>query len=200
MKHLNLFTIAALVLAVLAFDAYETLAQDLHPSRRPSPIGIAKTHVGDTYVKVTYGRPYVRGREIFGANTDDQTFLVPFGEVWRTGANEATEITVTGDVMLGGQHLDAGTYSIFTEPNADEWVIHVSPYLGLDGTGNFDPSTQTFTPVFDPANDVLTLTVPSSRIDEAVDQFTIEFEEAGNGADMVLQWENTEVRVPVRAM
>lgn len=200
MKHLNLLAIAAIVLAVLAFDAREIFAQDLHPSRRPSPIGIAKTHIGDAYVKVTYGRPYVRGREIFGANTDDKSFLVPFGEVWRTGANEATEITVTDHVMLGGQHLDAGTYSIFTEPDAGEWVIHVSPHLGLDGTGNFDPSTQTFTPVFDPADDVLTLTVPSTTIDETVDQFTIVFEEASGGADMILRWENTEVRIPVRAM
>lgn len=200
MKHLNLLAVVTMALAILAFDAHESFAQDLHPSRRPSPIGIAKTHVGDTYVKVTYGRPYMRDREIFGANTGDQTFLVPFGEVWRTGANEATEITVTDDVMLGGRHLDAGTYSIFTMPNADEWVIHVSPHLGLDGTGNFDPATQTFTPVFDPADDVLTLTVPSTRIEESVDQFTIDFEEAGNGADMVLRWENTEVRIPVQSM
>lgn len=197
MKHLSILAVAALACTVLLYDA---VAQDLHPSRRPSPIGIAKTHVGDTYVKVTYGRPYMRGREIFGANTDEQTYLVPFGEVWRTGANEATEITVTGDVMLGGQHLDAGTYSIFTEPNEDEWVIHISPHLGLDGTGIFDPATQSFTPVFDPADNVLTLTVPSSRVDDEVDQFTIDFEEAGDGADMVLRWEHTEVRIPVRSM
>lgn len=197
MKHQSIFAVAALALTLLVYDV---AAQDLHPSRRPSPVGIAKTHIGDTYVKVTYGRPYMRGREIFGANTDEQTFLVPFGEVWRTGANEATEITVTGDVMLGGQHLDAGTYSIFAEPNENEWVIHISPHLGLDGTGVFDPATESFTQVFDPADDVLTLTVPSSRTEEVVDQFTIEFEDAGGGADMVLRWENTEVRVPVRSM
>ena len=200
MKFPKVFAFAAIVIALLAFGAHETFAQDLHPSRRPSPLGIAKTHIGDTYVKVTYGRPYVRGREIFGANTDDKTFLVPFGEVWRTGANEATEITVTNHVMFGGKHLDAGTYSIFTEPNADEWIIHVSPHLGLDGTGNFDPATQTVTQVFDPADDVLTLTVPSSSIDEAVDQFTIDFEDAESGADMVLRWEKTEVRIPIRSM
>ena len=197
MKHLSIVTVATLALSLFVYDV---TAQDLHPSRRPSPIGIAKTTVGDAYVKVTYGRPYMRGRDIFGANTDEQTFLVPFGEVWRTGANEATEITVTGHVMLGGQHLDAGTYSVFTVPNENEWVIHISPHLGLDGTGIFDPATQSFTPVFDPADNVLTLTVPSSRIEEEVDQFTIEFEDAGGGADMVLRWENTEVRIPVRSM
>lgn len=197
MRHLSIFAIVVLALAVLAHDAD---AQDLHPSRRPSPIGIAKTHIGDTYVKVTYGRPYVRGREIFGANTDDKEYLVPFGEVWRTGANEATEITVTNHVMIGGQHLDAGTYSIFTEPNADEWVIHISPHLGLDGTGNFNPETQTFTQVFDPADDVLTFSVPSTRIEEKVDQLTFSFEEVQGGSDLVLRWENTEVRIPIRSM
>lgn len=200
MKRLTLPAILTIAFAILAFDAHVVFSQDLHPSRRPSPIGIAKTHIGDTYVKVTYGRPYVRGRDIFGTSTDDQNFLVPFGEVWRTGANEATEITVTEDVMLGGEHLDAGTYSIFTEPRADEWVIHVSPHLGLDGTGIFDPATQSFTQVFDPTDNVLTITAAPSRIDDAVDQFTIAFEAAGTGADMVLRWEHTEVRIPVRAM
>jgi hypothetical protein len=190
-----LFTAAV----IAAFCAVESQAQDLHPSRRPSPIGIANTHIGDTYVKVTYGRPYLRGRQIFGTNNDSTTFLVPFGEVWRTGANEATEITLTAPLMLDGQRLDAGTYSIFTEPRAGEWVIHISPFLGLDGTGRFDPATETFTPIFDPAQDVLTLTVPSRQINETVDQFTIDFEEAGAGTDLVLKWEKTEVRIPIRA-
>ena len=191
----GLFILSFLIAALVAGDLR---AQDLHPSRRPSPIGIAKTHIGNTYVKVTYGRPYIRGRKIFGANNGDTTYLVPFGQVWRTGANEATEITVTAPVTLAGQRLNAGTYSIFTEPGADKWVIHVSPHVGLDGTGIFDPATETFTQVFDPKDDVLTLTVPSKQIEDTVDQFTIDFDDADNGADMVLKWEKTEVRIPVR--
>lgn len=178
--------------------AVDVIAQDLHPSRRPSPIGIAKTHVGDAYVKVTYGRPYMRGREIFGTNTAERTFLVPFGEVWRTGANEATEITLTQPLLVDGRRLEAGTYSIFTTPGPQNWTVHVSPYLGLDGTGIFDASTQTFTPVFDPDDDVLTLQIASRQTGETVDQFTILFEPAGGGADMVLRWERTEIRVPLR--
>ena len=187
---------AGSILALVLLLAAPAQAQDLHPSRRPSPIGIAKTHLGDTYVKVTYGRPYMRGRAIFGTNTDSATFLVPFGQVWRTGANEATEITVTAPVLIAGEPLDAGTYSIFTEPGANEWVIHVSPQLGLDGTGRLGP--EGFTPnVYDPAQDVLTVTVPSGSLDEDVDQFTISFDDTEAGADMVLQWERTEVRIPV---
>ena len=93
-------------LAGLAFAA-PAAAQDLHPSRRPSPIGIAKTHIGETYVKVTYGRPYMRGRSVFGAPGDTVTYLVPFGQLWRTGANEATELTATGPLMVAGSRLEA---------------------------------------------------------------------------------------------
>lgn len=175
-------------------------AQDLHPSRRLSPIGIARTHIGDTYVKVTYGRPYVRGREIFGANTDSSSFLVPFGEIWRTGASESTEITTTGPVIVAGNRLEAGTYSIFTVPAADAWVFHISPQLGLDGTGIFDAEAGVFTPnVYQTENDLFTFSVPVNMLpeDQPVDQFTIAFEDADQGVHMVLRWERTEVRVPI---
>ena len=190
-----------LFLAVLgtAFVAAETAsAQDLHSSRRLSPVGIAKTHLGDTYVKVVYGRPYMRNRQIFGTPSDSAIFLVPFGQLWRTGANEATEITTTGPLMMNGSRLDAGTYSIFTEPDADAWTIHISPQLGLDGTGRLDGGT--FTPdVYDPSLDVLTFSVPAGQIDaeNPVDQFTILFIPSDNGAHLVLRWEMTEVRIPI---
>lgn len=192
--------ISLIVVALLCFAATDLAqAQDLHPSRRPSPVGIAKTHIGDTYVKITYGRPYMRGREIFGVNSEDAEYLTPYHQLWRTGANEATEITATGTLTVTGNTLPAGTYSIFTEPGPTEWVIHFSPLLGLDGTGHFDPATQTFTEVYDPAEDVLAITVPSSQMEEQVEQFTIAFEETDAGADLVLRWELTEVRIPISA-
>jgi hypothetical protein len=190
-----------LILSFLCFAAAVPMAgaQDLHPSRRPSPIGIAKTHLGDTYVKITYGRPYMRNRAIFGMNTDDTTFLVPFGQVWRTGANEATEITTTGAVTLAGQPLAAGTYALFTEPGPEAWVVHLSPQLGLDGTGRLSPDG-TFTPdVYNPGQDVLVFTVPASTVEETVDQFTIAFDDAEGGMHLVLRWEKTEVRIPIEA-
>lgn len=187
-----------LIMAVLCFAAADlATAQDLHPSRRPSPIGIAKTHLGDTYVKVTYGRPYMRNRQIFGTNTDSTEFLTPFGQIWRTGANEATEITTTGPLSIAGSMLAAGTYSIFTEPGPEAWVIHFSPFLGLDGTGIFNAETQVFTEVYDPDQDVLVVTVPSGALEESVDQFTMVFETVDGGAHLVLRWEKTEVRIPI---
>jgi hypothetical protein len=183
----------ALCFAAPAFVA----AQDLHPSRRPSPTGIAKTHLGETYVKVVYSRPYVRGRAIFGADDAGETYLVPFGKLWRTGANEATELTTTGPLLVGGKRLEAGTYALFTEPGPSEWVVHFSPQLGLDGTGRLD-ADGTFTPnVYDPAQDVLAVTASVHPMEEMVDQFTISFEPFPDGADLTLRWEKTEVRLPV---
>ena len=172
-------------------------SQDLHPTRRLSPVGIAKTHIGDTYVKVTYGRPYIRNRAVFGADTDTTTHLVPFGQLWRTGANEATEITLTGPLLVAGERLPAGTYSVFTEPGPSRWTIHFSPQLGLDGTGRLAPDG-TFTPqVYDPSRDLLVVQAPVTELDEEVDPLTLTFEPTATGADLVLRWERTEVRLPL---
>lgn len=189
------FACAALLLGM---SATEASGQDLHPSRRPSPIGIARTRIGDVYVKVTYGRPYMRGRQIFGQSGDSEEFLVPYGQVWRTGANESTEITITGPLTVGGRRLEAGTYSIFTVPNAESWTIHFSPLLGLDGTGIFDPETGTVREVYDPEQDILVVKARSGSTAEEVDQFTIELQNQNDGADMILRWERTVVRVPIR--
>ncbi len=188
--------VAAAAVFLLAAEAAS--AQDLHPSRRPSPVGIAKAHLGDTYVKVTYSGPYMRGRDIFG-DPSDGTYLVPYGELWRTGANEATELTATGPIMIAGERLDAGTYSIFTVPGPDQWTVRFNTGLGMDGTGRLDPVTGEFSETYDPADDVLTVEVPSGTLDEDVDQFTISFEPAGGPTHLVLSWERTEVRIPVEA-
>jgi hypothetical protein len=185
--------ILGLIGPLLLVDA--AVAQDLHPSRRPSPVGIAKTFLGDTYVKVTYGRPYVRGRDIFGDPSDGGTYLVPFGQTWRTGANEATEITLTGPLTVAGQRLEAGTYSVFTVPGPTRWEIRFHPGLGMDGTGRMEGGG--FAETYDPALDVLVVQVASRAMAEPVDQFTIGFEATATGADMTLQWARTEVRIPL---
>lgn len=189
----------ALLLAATALVAAPATvaAQDLHPSRRPSPVGIAKAHLGDTYMKVTYGRPYMRGRAIFGDASGDETFLVPFGELWRTGANEATEITVTGPVRLAGETLPAGTWSVFTIPGPETWTVKFNSQVGMDGTGVLDPASMSFTETYDSAEDVLELEVPVSPLDEDVDQFTITFEPAQAPTHLVFQWERTALRIPI---
>ena len=181
---------------LLAAAALE--AQDLHPSRRPSPMGMARITLGDAYVRVVGSRPYKRNREnIFG--TKESGALVPYGERWRTGANEATEITVTKDVTVAGQRLAAGTYSLFATPGAESWKLHFNSLLGLDGTGYFDTAAMKFTPADLPPHDVLTVEVRPTTLaeDQEVDQLTFSFEKTGSGADMILRWIRTEVRVPI---
>lgn len=194
----NTIVILAAVAAVAAVLPRPAAAQDLHPSRRPSPMGLARTHVGDAYLSVVYSRPYLRGRDnIFG--TEESGALVPFGQVWRTGANEATQITVTEDVTIGGQPLPAGTYSLFTTPAADKWQIHFNSRLGLSGTGVF--ANGQFTEVNLDETNVLTVEAPVKALaeDDEVDQFTISFDDTEAGADLVFRWHRTEVRVPVAA-
>ena len=194
MMSRRLLGVLALALAVVAPAI--VVSQDLHPSRRPSPMGMARTMLGDAYVRVVYGRPYKRGRaNIFG--TKESNAVVPYGERWRTGANEATEITVTRDVLVGGQKLPAGTYSLSTTPGPTAWKVHFNSRLGLDGLGTF--ANDTFTPVDLVPTDVLVVSVSASALPEEkeVDQLTFDFEKTANGAEMVLRWIRAEVRVPI---
>jgi hypothetical protein len=193
---------AALLAALGALVVPElAAAQDLHPSRRPSPMGMARTTVDGAYVRVVYSRPYKRDRDnIFGAA--DTKPVVPYGERWRTGANEATEITVTKDVTVAGKKLPAGTYSLFTTPGADSWKFHFNSQLGLDGTGHFDPKAMKFTPADLPPTDVLVVEAKPTTLaeEDEVDQLTFSFEENGSGGtDLILRWIRTEVRVPIAA-
>lgn len=197
---------SVLGLALLAFIVATFLpaiaaAQDLHPSRRPSPMAMARTTLdGGAYVRLIYSRPYLRGRDnIFG--TEESEALVPFGEVWRFGANEATEITVSKDVMVGGEKLPAGTYSVFVTPNEKEWTFHFNTALGLNGTFARNPESGQFEMAVKPENDVATFKAAVKMMgedDEAVDQFTVAFEAVDGGAHMVASWQKTEVRVPFK--
>lgn len=188
--------VAAAALALgIALVPVAGSAQDLHPSRRPSPMGLARITLGDAYVKVHYSRPYKRDRDnIFG--TKESGALVPYGEVWRTGANEATEITTTQDLMFGDKKLAAGTYSVFTTPGAEEWSIHFNSKLGLSGNGIFEDGK--FTPVDLAPTEVLVVKAKPTTLDEKdeVDQFTISFAKTDAGADLVLRWIRTEVKFP----
>ena len=178
--------------------ATPAMPQDLHPSRRPSPMGMARTTIDDTYVRVVYSRPYKRGRDnIFG--TAESEALVPFGEVWRTGANEATEITLTGDMTVAGEALAAGTYSLFTVPGPESWTVHFNSALGLNGTARRNPESGRFERVDLGPTEVLAVSAEVGTLEEEVDQFTIAFEAAEGGADMCLRWITTEVCLPFRS-
>ncbi len=132
--------------------------------------------------QVVYCRPFKKDREIFGT-------LVPYGEVWRTGANEATEITFAQNLSFGGKALKAGTYTLFTIPNPTEWTVILNSKLGQWGAFNYKSEF-----------DVLRVEVPTEEADKVHEQFTITFEAADAAAlNMLLAWDKTRVRVPLKA-
>jgi hypothetical protein len=185
----------SLVMGIL-FLASSAFTQD-DPAKRPSPMSMSRIMLGDTYIRVVYSRPYKKGRaNIFGAKESEA--LVPFGEVWRTGANEATEVTVTRDVMVGDKKLPAGTYSLFTVPGLDKWTVHFNKALGLSGTARYNMETKKYEEGYVPANDVAVVTAAVKKLDAEVDPFTIAFEKVDGGAHMILKWITTEVRVPIK--
>lgn len=105
-----------LLVVLVAAATLPVLGQRASDEPRPSPNARVSQTIGVTDVTISFGRPGVKGREIWGA-------LVPYGQVWRTGANEATTITFGNAVTVQGQNLSAGTYALFTLPTADEWTL-----------------------------------------------------------------------------
>jgi Protein of unknown function (DUF2911) len=154
-------------------------AQEIPPTR-PSPTAIAAVRYKDTYVKITYCQPRKRGREIFGK-------LVPFGDVWRTGANEATEITLTKDLFIKGTLLLAGTYSLFTIPGKESWTIILNKDVGQWGAYNYNIKL-----------DVLRMDVPAQQTDTVFESFTIQFDHRNSVADLLLQWDKTKIIIPIQ--
>lgn len=155
-------------------------AQEAIPPK-PSPTAIVTMKFDETYVKITYSQPHKRGRQVFGS-------LVPYGQVWRTGANEATEITTTGDLKIKDQVLPAGTYSIFSIPEKDKWTIIFSSQVGLWGAYNYNQQL-----------DVMRIEVPVKEItgNKVWEPFTIEFEQNNDTANMVMLWDQTRVEIPI---
>jgi hypothetical protein len=134
----------------------------------------------EAYIKVTYSQPLKREREIFGK-------LIPYGEVWRTGANEATEITVTRDMMINNQVLKAGTYSIFTIPNETEWTVIINNDLGLWGAYNYNEKM-----------DVMRFNVPATANSTFYEAFTISFDHRNEMADLLMMWDKTKITIPLK--
>jgi len=154
--------------------------QDQDEPSRTSPFAQASIRYKETYVKITYSQPDKAGREIFGK-------LIPYGKVWRTGANEATEITTTKNISLNGFLLKAGTYSIFTIPGPDTWTIIINSELGLWGDYNHNPRL-----------DILKFQVRATKSTDIYERFTIQFAQRNESADLALLWDDVRVIVPVK--
>lgn len=158
-----------------------SFAQDLKLPA-PSPTATIKQDFSTSSIEIVYSRPSMRGRKIFGD-------LVPFGKVWRTGANSATKIVFNEDVSLNGHALKAGSYALYTVPGEKEWKVIINKGISNWGVSGFDAK-----------DDIAEFTVPVAKTGEPVQSFTISVDNiTGTKCDIVLSWENTKVSIPVTA-
>lgn len=139
--------------------------------------------VGLMDVTIDYSRPSMKGRNVYGE-------LVPFDNMWRTGANSSSKVTFSGPVKIGGKDVAAGTYSLLTIPGKSSWTVIFYSDANFNGTG----------PGYDQNKDAARVQVSPIKLKESVETFTIGISDIGNtGANLVIDWENTRVAVPFEA-
>ncbi|KAF2327713.1 DUF2911 domain-containing protein [Flavobacterium daemonense] len=179
------------LMAVVLFTALSVQAQDVvkFPPLDASPADISyfpnksvkfkKTDNPSPVVKVVYSRPSVKGRTIFGD-------VVKFGEVWRVGANENTEVKFYKAVTIGGKKIPAGYYSLFAIPEKDKWTIIINKELDMWGGYAYDES-----------KDVVRVSVPVKPVSDVIEALSIAFTTQGNVANLVIGWDKTTVELPI---
>lgn len=171
-------------LAILAVVVAGVFIYINQRARALSPAEEETLTSGGMTVTVNYSRPSVRGRLIFGDK--DQDALQPFGEYWRLGANEATEISFNRDVLFNGVRVSAGRYRMYAIPGAESFEIVLNSQTGESGS----------TPP-DDANDVVRTKVETQRTASPVEQFTISLAPQNRGIQMVFEWADTRFVVPL---
>lgn len=172
MKLIYLFL--GITLMSTSIDAQEF--KDLDKS--PMDAVITRNEDNSPLARIIYSRPKKKNREIFGK-------LVPYGEVWRTGANEATEITFYEDVLFNGEKIEAGTYTLFTIPNKNHWEIIINEKINTWGT-NYDEDL-----------DVIRTEVETRNTAATVEDFSITFKPRTNGSDLLMGWDHVFIQIPI---
>ena len=148
----------------------------------PSPTQSIKQDFALSSIEVSYSRPGVKGRSIFGD-------VVPFGKLWRTGANGCTKLTFGEDVKVGGVEVKAGTYSLFSVPNKDEWEIILNKNITIGGLDGYKTE-----------DDVARFKVKTAMLGSLVETFSIQVANVTSStADIQISWEKTSVNIPVVA-
>jgi hypothetical protein len=170
--------VALVALMLSALTLLAAAQQD--QSKRPSPPAQAQCKFTDgKTIKADYSSPRVKGRKIFGG-------LVPYGQVWRTGANEATTLVTDANVKIGDKDVPAGSYTIFTLPSADKWVLIISKKTGEWGV-----------PYPGEGDDFARTDMRVSQLPSPVENFTIGFDQTGGACVMHLDWETTRAAVDI---
>src|SRR5258708_6910867 len=149
---------------------------------KPSPPATATCDLGGgKTIKTDYSSPRMKGRKIYGD-------LVPFGQVWRTGANEATTFVASADVVVGGKTVPAGSYTIFTVPTADKWTLIVNKKTGEWGI-----------PYKYESDELARVYMKVTKLPAPVENFTIAYDKSATGCTLRLDWETTRASVDISA-
>ena len=176
-----LLGVGILIVAVLLFLVFGRQ----YYTKRFSPEGHVELKTDNLEILVFYNRPFKRGREIFGS-------LVPYGKVWRTGANEATWFETNRDLSFAGQILKPGRYSLWTIPNDKSWKVIFNssiPPWGVDYNSEA---------AHNPNTDVLVMDIPAELSDQVIEQFTITLSQHNADYQLNLLWDRTIVSVPFK--
>jgi hypothetical protein len=149
---------------------------------KPSPSASATCDLGGgKTIKTDYSSPRMKGRKIFGG-------LVPLGEVWRTGANEATTFVTSADVVVGGKTVPAGSYTLFTVPAADKWTLIINKKTGEWGI-----------PYKYENDELARVEMKVSKLPSPVENFTLAYDKSAGGCALRLDWETTRASVDISA-
>jgi hypothetical protein len=170
------------LLLLLAFAGCVYLPTMAQTIRTPAPSApqYVKQDFGLSAIELSYSRPDIRGRKIFGD-------LVPYGKVWRTGANQATTLTFGDPVTIGGTKIPAGKYGLLSIPGADQWTLIITHQTDVTSPAAYKPD-----------QDVVRITANPFKLPFPLETFTILFGNVtANTCDLQLIWENTEVTLPI---
>ncbi len=180
------FALLAASLFVIATLASAQMNMDQDKSKRASPPASAECKFSDgKTIKIDYSSPRAKGRKIFGEASEKA--VVPYGEIWRTGANEATTfVTGDGNLTVGGKVVAAGSYTIFTIPKASGWTLVISKKTGEWGTDY--PGEK---------EDLVRMPMSVSKTAAPVENFTIAFDQTGSKCTLRMEWENTRASVDI---
>ncbi|KAA5822388.1 DUF2911 domain-containing protein [Algibacter amylolyticus] len=177
-------TLILLSIIALGLFLYSTFVENIF-AKRLSPKDTVEFKLNDLKLEVFYNRPYRKGREIFGA-------LVPFNQVWRTGANEATTFETNKTLQVNGMPLAAGKYTLWTVPKDSTWnVIFNSKQYSWGVNAEMQP-------MWDPNYDALNIEVPVQKLPNHVEQFTIAFDNSTDNLYLTMAWDDVKIAVPLK--
>jgi len=168
------------LLTLFTFVITAACVAQMGGGNRPSPAASATCDLGaGKTIKTDYSSPRAKGRKIYGD-------LVPYGKVWRTGANEATTFVTSSDIVVGGKTIPAGKYTMFTVPNADKWTLIINKKTGEWGI-----------PYKYESDELARIDMKVSKLPSPVENFTITYEKSGNGCTLNIDWETTRASVDI---